>query len=556
MRVAIVTDPWQLPAGDRIWGTGGWVSPEEREALDWLTLARFLGWDVDVVDLASIGRLEADAVIVATDELGEEGLGAIDELLGRREILVIARASPGAEETALGTRMGAGDPRAGTDVAWTGPGPRMRWRTGSPLAYCPLQPPPGGSSWMEIDGKCVAAAAPTGKGTLVTLGFHPSAARDAGHGLTDAMRRMLTLGVAPPVAWLDLSGTVALRMDDPGGAQNVYSRDWSYAKPGTTVYEDIARILSRRNARITVAYTAGWVDDGDAERGRLVVAGTDAERAPGAVHPSPVVRYEDLDGHLPGTVHNYEAEYRGIAALVEKSLAAVEIHGYTHVHPDARAWAVAPDRYDSVEWFRELGPAAAEHLSSVTSVDHPVALAHAAIERWFGSAPEVLVPPGDEWTNESLERALDAGVDLVDSYYAAVRHGNRLAWTTHVCAPYLDEASASWFESPLPLVGYLHDQDLAVHGTGWLEEGLAAWEAAGATTFTDLRQLGRLARVRPTLSPGSGGIELSVPGPRLLSPATVCFRTRGALPGSVVYEGRTLRVQPEGDAGRVTINPT
>jgi len=36
-----------LSPSTRVWGTGGWQPPEDREALDWLTLVRFMGWDVE-----------------------------------------------------------------------------------------------------------------------------------------------------------------------------------------------------------------------------------------------------------------------------------------------------------------------------------------------------------------------------------------------------------------------------------------------------------------------------------------------------------------------------
>ena len=45
----LVADGRELPSDARVWGTGGWLPPDQREALDWLTLARFSGWDVNVV---------------------------------------------------------------------------------------------------------------------------------------------------------------------------------------------------------------------------------------------------------------------------------------------------------------------------------------------------------------------------------------------------------------------------------------------------------------------------------------------------------------------------
>jgi hypothetical protein len=42
--ITILASPAELAGRSRIWGTGGWQPPEEREARDWLVLARVLGW--------------------------------------------------------------------------------------------------------------------------------------------------------------------------------------------------------------------------------------------------------------------------------------------------------------------------------------------------------------------------------------------------------------------------------------------------------------------------------------------------------------------------------
>ena len=39
----------ELPEAEVVWGTGGWIPAREREALDWLTLARLLGWGNGII---------------------------------------------------------------------------------------------------------------------------------------------------------------------------------------------------------------------------------------------------------------------------------------------------------------------------------------------------------------------------------------------------------------------------------------------------------------------------------------------------------------------------
>jgi hypothetical protein len=75
----LVTSEVELPPAHRVWGTGGWLPPEQREALDWLTLLRFLGWSVTVTRWTSAGLdrglLDGSLCIVLAcnpDGLGEE----------------------------------------------------------------------------------------------------------------------------------------------------------------------------------------------------------------------------------------------------------------------------------------------------------------------------------------------------------------------------------------------------------------------------------------------------------------------------------------------------
>ena len=446
--VLIIGSTVEFAPKERVWGTGGWRPPEQREALDWLILVRMLGWKVKTTTVLGPRVPSVDIVIVAVNVGDDDSFsGALLKAAERGALVVIPREH--APETLL------------DDTA-------------------PSQP---------------IRLKPIGRGRVATLDFHPSRARDEDPTWTARLVRLLTEDAPGPISWLDLSNTVVLRMDDPGGAQNVYSKHWSYPKLTASQYRAIGEILARRDARISLAYSPGFVDDGDHTRGRLLVDGTEPEREPGRVHPSPLVRYEDVAGHAPGTIYDYRDEYEGIITLVRNDRASVELHGNTHIHPDFEEWLAAEDRYHSIAWYRELGDAAALAIARLPDGEHPLTLGLEAIEHWFEQRPTTLVSPGDEWTNEALEMALDLGISLVDSYYLGLRHDDRLCWSTHVCSPYLDEPDATWFESPLPVVGYMHDRDLVVNGLDWLEEWMDAWEVAGAKRFIDFRQLADLLEV-------------------------------------------------------------
>jgi hypothetical protein len=457
----VIADPAQWPEEARVRGTGGWIDPRKREALDWVTLARFLGWTVVVgrlTDPPSHPRLmEGSTFVVFACDLADVPSPMLQHFMRRVEN----------EPLLLVTR---GESQPGD----------------APLAET-----------------AAITKEQVGRGAILRLGVHPSSARDADRSMTRVIQRALVFAAMRPVAWLDHSGTLVLRMDDAGGAQNVHWRRWYSRKLSEAEWDAIGLELRRREGRLSIGYIARWVDDAESARGDLWIDGIKPSRVAGAIHDSSRVVYTDRGGHGPGTLHDYTAEFRGIEVLRRAGLGDVELHGCTHMHPDVDAWAAAPDRYDSAAWFRELGyePARARHALDC-GVD--------ALERQFAARPTTLICPGDEWTNDVLEQALDRDIQLVGSYYLAIRDGASFWWCTHVCAPYFDEPDASWFASALPVVGYCHDRDLVLNGVDWWRHCLDQWCAAGACRIIDYRQLASVLAQRLEIDDGAGGLRLTV----------------------------------------------
>jgi hypothetical protein len=503
--VLLISSGGELPDQNRVWGTGGWMPPEEREALDWLTLCRLLGWSVEVArsgeaHFANAVKQHHRCII----------LGCSPEALSFEEAtLLLARISEGpamlitrlgSEATPLdsGVRSGVAHGRC---LAWEGPGCDARWNLRKDATLEGMAPGRDGLIWAGLDGVPIVTARPVQQGTVVTLSFNPSSARDLAGYFTALLRHLLIFGPAREVSWLDLANTLILRMDDPGGAQNVHSLPWAHRKLDRAAWRELSGDLSSRGARLSVGYVSGWVDDGDAIRGDLRVDAQQVPRLAGQIYPSALVEYRDLAGHNPGTVHDYADEFTGIRDLRRARTAEVELHGYTHMHPDRAQWTAAADRYYGTHWYREFGADAARHYDNLPLDRHPLQLGIREIECRFGTRPSTLIFPGDKWTDASMEVALDLGLNLVSSYYLALRHGDRFCWATHVCAPYLDSAQPEWFDAGLPVIGYFHDRDLAVAGTSWMREWLDQWIADGARNLIDFRQLTEYlstsARVEP-----------------------------------------------------------
>lgn len=516
----LITSESELTLAQRVWGTGGWLEPGAREGLDWLTLLRLLGWAVAVNRCGAStpeahGGTRPERIVVGCDPdcVGDTQLAWIRRSLSERPVLVVARAAAaGGTWADLSGGAGTADRIVGRNLQWVGPGSTRSWRTSADIVGSRLRRSAATTVLAMLDGAPLIVARAVERGVVVTLGFHPSTARDADGAMSALLKHLLICASPAPVAWLEWSGTMVLRMDDPGGAQNVHLRSWAYPKLDQAAWAAITQDLTRRDARLSIAYVAGWVDDGDATRGDLWVAGTAVPRVAGSVHPSRAVRYRDRHGHLPGTLHDYESEFRGIQALRAAGAGDVELHGYTHLFPDTSAWAAAPDRYDAVSWFREFGRGAAPVLAGRTAEHHPLTHAVAALERDFGVRPTTLICPGDEWTDATLHQALDLGLQFVGSYYLALRDADRFCWAQHVCAPYLDEPAAAWFTSELPVVGYFHDRELALDGVQWMTQYLDRWAAAGARRFIDFRELATAVGCRLRLRAEGGHVALHVDG--------------------------------------------
>jgi hypothetical protein len=469
------------------------MMPEEREALDWLVLCRFLGWTVDIVypdeaRFATVARRPYRSIVLCCppETLSRVQLELLLVSVAETDTLLITRLGAEASGLDAGTRLTS---VRGARLEWCGPDAAKSWHLRSMTTLDGIAPTRDGFVWARLCDAPIIAARPIGRGMIATLGFQPSAARDLRGSFTALLRHLLIFGPARTTTWLNFENTLVLRMDDPGGAQNVHSRYWSYVKLGRQAWQEVTAALISRRGRLSIGYVVGWVDDANLARGSLRVGGRSVARAPGQVHSSARVEYQDIAGHRPGVLHDYAAEFAGIDDLRRAGAGEVELHGYTHMYPDRLAWGRAADRYENKRWFREFGSDAARVIARRPPGEHPLRLGIQAIEASFGRRPTTLIFPGDEWTEAAMETALDLGIEAVSSYYLALRYKGRFCWAIHVCAPYLDKPRAEWFDSGLPVIGYFHDHDLATKGTSWMGHWLDRWTEAGARHFIDFRVL-------------------------------------------------------------------
>ncbi len=468
-RLAVATSADQLPSGS-VWGSGGWDPPEAREARDWVALAALNGWEVDAGRPEELDVRSATWVVVT---------GGVDS---PRRSEIVERCSSSATVIVVRGDDAGGAPVRGRHLSSEAPDPPRDWTSRSDLEARSLSLA-GRQSWLALDGHPIVAASRTGRSWLVELGFHPSVARDNAPVMSVVLRDLL-VAAAGDVTAVDHAGTVVLRMDDPGAAQSVHSSRWRYRQLDGNAWRDIERVLVRHDASMSVGYVSRWVDDGDVSRGSLLVDGRPVARVPGVLHPSHLVRYKDSGGQ----VHDYASQAAQLHRMIGRGTVSMEMHGLTHQQPNTAAWAVAPDRYDNRDWYREFGTAAP---AGRPATDDRLTLQRArrAIQVEFETTPTTLIFPGDQWDNRAIEAAADDRCAFVSSYYLAVRTPLGLVWSTHCCAPYLDQADSSWFDSGLPVVGYFHDREVSIFGSTWLDDRLEEWRNAGARRFVSFADL-------------------------------------------------------------------
>lgn len=478
-------------------GTGGWLPPEEREALDWMTLVALLGWKVKLIDPGSLHLFNfRDALVkwvILTgdpDDINHTTWEKILLTIKTNQFLFITMA--GKKEGWLSYHFGIFIPenkQLGSYIQYKRLGFYQEWRLRNPLLLPSLEGDERLNKLVHLSEACIAGSVDETGSRILLLSFHPGKVRDSEPIFTAILKQLLIQESLYPVAWFEWKDTMILRMDDPGSSQAVHDNSFKTTKLSEKDWNYIGEELSKRQARVSLAYVPAWVDDGDCNRGVLEINGRPVARIPGNIYPSPSVKYYKNLANGLTRVFDYEDEFRGIEKLRTSGLAEVELHGYTHIHPDKKSWLNATDRHENKKWFREFGRAATGFTNGLADEKHPLFSGIAAFQKNFRSLPSTLVFPGEEFTNTVLEKVVKSGLNLVSSYYLAIRIGHQLCWNQHICSPYLDLADPGWFEQELPVVGYFHDFDVSTHGTRWFAQQLEKWQEAGANFFIDFREL-------------------------------------------------------------------
>ena len=499
-------------------GTGGWLPPEEREALDWMTLVTILGWKVKLLNPASFHVTKFDNhrikwVILAgdPDSVNTNTWEEMVHVVRTNQLLFITRAGKKNGWLSRHFKITQSDQNLpGNHVQYIHPSFSKEWNLRNQMALPELRAIGKFNKLLSFSDACIAGSVDESKSKILFLSFHSSIARDHDPAFTAILKHLLIFESVHPVGWFEWENTMILRMDDPGSSQPVHDNSFLTTKLGEKEWDLIGKALVQKDARMSLAYVPAWTDDGDNSRGQLEIDGHPVSRTAGYIYPSPVVRYHKNLANGVTRVFDYEEEFRGIEKLRGSRLAEVELHGYTHIHPDKQSWLNAGDRFENKKWFREFGKSAGGYISRLAEEEHPLFQGIEAFQKSFHSLPSTLIFPGEEFTGNVLEKVAKSAVNLVSSYYLGMRIGRQICWNQYVCSPYLDLADTRWFEQELPVVGYFHDFDILNHGIQWFTQQLEKWQQAGAKYFIDFRELSSVLDHTISINEVAGHYQLNL----------------------------------------------
>jgi hypothetical protein len=257
-------------------------------------------------------------------------------------------------------------------------------------------------------------------------------------------------------------------MDDPGAAQNAYLESWRYAEISKTEWEEIAKILKEANAKMSVAYVTGWLDDGNNKLGKLFIDGKEINnRVPGKVYSSMLVKY----------YHNelkkwYECK-KQFEYLKSSDQIELELHGHTHISPDIKGWLTANDRYSNANWYREFLNTQTFPFSQ-QPFDIQQKIIKSSLEQFENfnvNKPWVIVPPGHKISYNTAKAGFELDIPFLSDYSLTISR-NRKQYRCNLIKTH--DGALKKYDTALkenkPITMMIHDKDIAIGGVKWFKE--------------------------------------------------------------------------------------
>ncbi|MGH7494853.1 MAG: polysaccharide deacetylase family protein [bacterium] len=320
---------------------------------------------------------------------------------------------------------------------------------------------------------------------------------------------------SPGIVRPAMGGIMALRMDDPGAPIKAYFDGYRHTGLSPAKWRQVVSLLEQQQAEMSIFYVPAWVDDGDAARGILEHEGKIvAPRIPGRIYDAKSVVYTV---HENAVRMDQAAEYEILKAAAPTL--DFESHAHTHMEIDLECWLQAADKYSNKAWYREL-----YHLHDdrdLTVEETRAVLQNSAdkIAAWFAKAPTTLVPPGHKISSNTLHVAGKMGFRLLAMNTVFLLDSTHYLEAGYVRNPgfeHWQDFDASLIVEGFPVIGYMHDRDIALLGSAWLARGMRGWQGVGIRRFVTFRELAGLLRAKITAHVArhsvSGWVDISGTG--------------------------------------------
>jgi hypothetical protein len=289
------------------------------------------------------------------------------------------------------------------------------------------------------------------------------------------------------MASVDLTGTMVLRLDDPGACMADYlnsdgvlhEHDW----------KDLGRFLENKRIPVSVLYTPAWVDDGDITAGTLFVENREVKkRTAGTIFDSHRVRYLSTNGKK--VTYDHSSEFKGLQELVKGGHVDVHSHGLTHVNPDYQAWSQASDRRANYDWYHEFFDVPRKRQINKELQLHAMAASRQKVKKLFGVLPCTFTPSGHKHDTDCDLLAYSTGYSIFSSDYTGIFKQNRSIRNSKIPSLFLFFKQPSLFaaKSGYPIVGIVHDYEIKEGGLESFAQLIDSWRIKGVKRFISMRQ--------------------------------------------------------------------
>ena len=289
---------------------------------------------------------------------------------------------------------------------------------------------------------------------------------------TDKFNQAITnyLNQSPVSCWIrpKLENLVALRMDDPGASQNAYLEAWRYPELTLKQWKSISNVLEKADAKMSIGYVSGWLDDGNHTLGELTINNSKVlDRIKGKVYPSMEVKYFNKSSNM---LYDCKTQFE---YLNSNNRFELELHGHTHITPMTKEWLNAKDRYSNYNWYREFLNTQTFPFSQQTyKLQRSIVKESLTLfEEHKIPKPWALIPPGHKISYDTLKVINKFNILFMSDYSVSIMKNNK-PYRCNLIKTH-DGAQKKYsiaLKDSQAMTMMIHDKDIAQSEPSWFSD--------------------------------------------------------------------------------------